>query len=400
MDRYKAIYLNKACIPVLFALLLIGNPSKAQEGSQGNTIVFNGATMSVFGAHSFIAGGSGTQPGIIKTIRSAPFGVFRYASTASYSGATDVSHIDGYVEKVGNSAFIFPIGNGTKLRVAGISAPTTSGSFKAAYWFQNPATSTLPAGAPFPSATTYLGTGVTGVSTVEYWDIDGASAVNLTLSWDAASGLGSLTNNTSNNLIVVGYNSTTSKWENLGNAGGVSGTLATNGTVTANGVTPDNYSAFTFGVKAQVPDLTAAQFFSSTSLAVGGAADYVVAISNVGQAATSAVVDFFVTRFGPATGLNIALNNASSVNIDGDDFPLSNSEFNIVTTTGRFTFTSKTTPTNVAISSLGVKYVGFTITRSGGGSGSTNSTVTITNGTGGGETPINNNTIANPITKL
>jgi hypothetical protein len=195
-------------ITVLITLMLLAYSVRAQEGSQGNTTVFNGVQMTLFGPHTFMTGGSGTQPGIIKTIRTAPFGIVSYAAGAGHSGATDVNHVDGYVGKYGTTAFTFPIGNGTKLRPVSISAPA-SGDFKAAYWFANPNTATLPAGAPFLVAN--LGTGVTAVSNVEYWDVDGPSAINLTLSWDTASALSTLAGGVLANLSVVGYNPTTSK---------------------------------------------------------------------------------------------------------------------------------------------------------------------------------------------
>ncbi|WP_426295348.1 hypothetical protein ACN9ML_11815 [Dyadobacter endophyticus] len=207
------------------------------------------------GGHYGVYGSLLFNSGYLVTPRSSPTNNVYFTDGSAYSGASDGSHIDGYAEKAGNTAFTFPIGNGAKLRTAGISAPATAANFKAAYWFENPNAATLPAGAPFPVSN--LGTGVSAVSSLEYWDVDGASSVNLTLTWDAASNLSVLTSGTIANLVVVGYNTTTAKWESLGNAGGTTGALATTGTITANGVTPDNYAAFTFGTSAAAttPDL-------------------------------------------------------------------------------------------------------------------------------------------------
>jgi hypothetical protein len=91
------------------------------------------------------------------------------------------------------------------------------------------------------------------VSATEYWDLDGPSPVDITLTWDAASDLNTLANSNIANLLVVGYNPVTTKWENLGRAGGVTGSLTTTGTITATGVTPNNYSAFTFGADINLP---------------------------------------------------------------------------------------------------------------------------------------------------
>ena len=220
----KQTYINssrrKDWIQIGFLALLLGSTPAAfaQEGTQGNTTVFNGGEAAFFGQHTFVAGGAGTQPGIIKTMRTAPFGIVSYAAGADHTGATDANHVDGYVGKYGTTAFTFPIGSGTKLRPVSISAPA-SGVFQAAYFAASPNTATLPAGAPFPVAN--LGTAVLAVSNVEYWDVNGPSAINLTLTWDAASNLGVLPAATISNVVVVGYNTATSKWENLGRAGGV-----------------------------------------------------------------------------------------------------------------------------------------------------------------------------------
>jgi hypothetical protein len=234
---------NVRNLALMLMCSLMALTSYSQEGSWGNTYIGNSGAATFFGAHNFVTGGSGSQPGLIKTERTAPLGILYYSPDATYTGADDANHVDGYVAKTGTSSFTFPIGNGTKLRTAGISAPSAAGTFKAAYWFANPNSATLPAGGSFPVAN--LGTGVTGVSTAEYWDIDGPSAVDLTLTWDAASNLNTLSGGDLNNLIIVGYNSTTNLWESLG--GTATGTLTGDGSVVATGVTPDNYSAFTFG---------------------------------------------------------------------------------------------------------------------------------------------------------
>lgn len=250
---HKIIYkkLVGLSVALCLSLTLMVDPALAQQGSQGNTTIFEGTQMTVFGTHTFVTGGAGIQPGIIRTIRAASPGILGFGPGTSYTGQDDANHVDGYVSKAGNSAFIFPVGDGTKLRPIGISAPATSGVFKAAYWSENPGTATLPTGAPFPTAN--METDVTGVSQVEYWDLDGSSPVNVTLTWDAASNLNTLASSTMVNLLVVGYNPLTNEWENLGSAGGTTGSLTGIGSITAIGVTPDKYSAFTFGANSALP---------------------------------------------------------------------------------------------------------------------------------------------------
>lgn len=379
----------------------------AQQGSQGNTTIFSGAQMTVFGAHNFVTGGSGTQPGIINTIRTAPYGVLNFGTGATQSGANDANHVDGYVRKLGTTSFIFPVGDNGQYGPFAAAADGTTG----AYFHVDPSSAitsmvgggnypVLPAGGPF--ATSSKATDVTTVSPKEYWDIDGSNPTPITLTWDAISDITTLTGSNLTKLGIVGWNG--AQWVKIPATvdatsvlGGTSSLAAGSITTTAT-IVPNTYTAYTLAAIVNgVPDLTPGQFFSNTSLNVGESADYVVSISNVGPAATSGLVEFFVSRFGSATGLSITLSTAASLTIDGDVFPLSNNEFDITTTSGRFSFASKA---GVSIPSLGYKYLGFTVTRTGGSTGSTNNTVTIFNNTGGGETPVNNNTIANPITKL
>ncbi|MBO9616281.1 MAG: T9SS type A sorting domain-containing protein [Dyadobacter sp.] len=233
------------------SLSLMTDPAAAQSSSQGNTVIESGTQMTVFGTHTFLTGGAAIQPGIIKANRALSPGILGFGASATYTGQDDANHVDGYVSKDGTSAFDFPVGDGTRLRPIGISAPATSGVYKAAYWSESAGAATLPAGAPFPL--TNMKSDVTGVSALEYWDLDGAGPVNITLNWDAASNLTALTSSNMVNLIIVGYNPATSQWESLGKAGGTTGTLAGTGSVTATGVIPNNYSAFTFGANIALP---------------------------------------------------------------------------------------------------------------------------------------------------
>ncbi|WP_254562280.1 hypothetical protein [Dyadobacter diqingensis] len=353
----------------IMIFLMVSCLSYGQQGSQGNTTVFNGAQATLFGAHTFVTGGTGTQPGIIKTIRTAPFGIVSFGPAATYSGAADASHVDGYVGKYGTTAFTFPIGNATKLRPVSISAPA-SGNFKAAYWFSNPNDAALPAGAPFLVAN--LGTGVTAVSNVEYWDVDGPSAVNLTLSWDAASNLSALTASTLTNLVVVGYNPATSKWENLGKAGGTTGTLAGTGTITANGVTPDTYSAFTFGVaNIGTPDLTPIIESTTDILAVGALSDLTVYIENIKPYPTSVPVVVTITKPTASSGLTLVVNPSADWTLTQTSTSYIITLVGIMGASDSQTFTAR-------------------VTRTGGSAGSYNFSPVIANSAGGETNNANN----------
>ncbi|MBD2757499.1 hypothetical protein [Spirosoma validum] len=227
------------------------------QGSQINSTVrtYPGGYYGVYGQLTFNAG-------YVVTPRNSPTTSSVYfTSGSSWTAASDGSYVDGYAETQGKTGFTFPVGrevttdaNGNpspagngSLRTAGFSAPTATASdrFQGAYWQTNPTNATLPSGA-MPSAN--VGTGVQTVSTVEYWDINGAVPATLTLTWDATSALATLTSNTLSNLTVVGYNPSTSKWENLG-AAAVSGSLSGTGTISTSvaAFAPNTYTAYTFG---------------------------------------------------------------------------------------------------------------------------------------------------------
>ncbi|KAB7726501.1 tandem-95 repeat protein [Rudanella paleaurantiibacter] len=218
-------------------MLLLVPVAQAQTGSGvfGNVGVHSGGHMGVYGNLTAVSG-------YVVTPRPEPTANISWQPGASHSGTSDASHVNGYAEVVGNTAFTFPVGNGAVLRPAGMSAPPISGTYSVAYFSTNPSSGTLPTGGPF--STSALGSGVTGISPVEYWDINGPGAVNLTLSWDANSNLSTLTGGNLSSLIVAGWDG--SKWVNLG--GTATGTLSGTGTITTTTpVVPNTYTAYTFG---------------------------------------------------------------------------------------------------------------------------------------------------------
>lgn len=375
---------------VSLALLCVAFAGYGQ-GSQidGTTQVHPGGHYGAYGTLSFNAG-------YLVTPRNDPNSNVYFTTGSASAGQSDASHVNGYAEKQGTTAFTFPIGDGTTLRPAGISAPLGSVNFQAAYFKGNPGTATLPTGAPF--ATANLGTGVGAVSTVEYWDINGSSATNITLTWNAASNLNTLTGGDATKLTVVGYNPTTSKWENLGQAGGTTGTVSTTGTVTANAVTPNTYSAFTFGSSA-----------AATVIDLSPGVD----IDGLTFTTSSLSKDFIVNIFGGATGgqttapITFVISKTSAFSIT---YPTTSGTSNVfggtANSNGNWTFTESasfitvTSKAGVTLNANGQAAIGFTITRKAGIAGNTtqNITVAIAPGTGGGEAPTTNNRTITSVT--
>ncbi|MBO9613373.1 MAG: T9SS type A sorting domain-containing protein [Dyadobacter sp.] len=245
-------------VAVSAALLLVGHLAQAQEGSQGNTTIFGGAQMTFFSNHNFVTGGGGAQPGVILTERAAGnFGVLNFSGdNLTSTGASDAGYVDGYVRKYGAGAFIFPVGDNGALGQFGASADGVMGAYFHAdantavtsNLFTGSNYAPLPNGGPFPTSS--MGTNVEVVSTVEYWDIDGANATPLTLTWDAGSAIGTLTSSQLNKLSIVGWDGTQwvaipSKVDVTSILGGTSD-LAAGSITTISPLAPDTYTAYTF----------------------------------------------------------------------------------------------------------------------------------------------------------
>lgn len=126
-----------------------------------------------------ISGTSDFQQGIIDDDNYG--GLLVFENAANHINVSDASHVDGKVQKNGDVAFIFPIGDKQKYRFAGIAAPDeVLSSFTGKYFYNN-------------SNALYSHNNKAGVidliNNQEYWILDktaGKSDVILTLSWDEA----------------------------------------------------------------------------------------------------------------------------------------------------------------------------------------------------------------------
>lgn len=182
--------------------------------------------------------------GIVTSVQSSPSGIMNslvMESGASWVNASDQSHVDGFVRKIGNSAFSFPIGDGGYYRAASISAPQNlTDQFAARYVFANP---DLGGYAQAKKENT-IGT----ISNREYWVVNrtnGASNVQLTLSWDVNKTSAVMPGSLSD-LLIVRWDG--SKWINEGQIG-VTGNASV-GAITAK-VT--GYGVFTLAVANHMP---------------------------------------------------------------------------------------------------------------------------------------------------
>lgn len=184
--------------------------------------------------------------------------------------------IDGYVKVKGATRFIFPVCDNSVYRPFAASADGTMG----AYFSANPAIATttsykggsygpLPVGAPFPLSSKDADIGK--VSNREYWDINGATATRITLSWHLESGMSSFVpNGNLSKLYIVGWNGT--KWVKIASTldattiwGGTCSLNAGSMTTTA-AIIPNTYLAYTFGTDLSSAREMVAQADSSNSI--------------------------------------------------------------------------------------------------------------------------------------
>jgi hypothetical protein len=157
--------------------------------------------------------------------------ILALSSTSTSTSGSSLSFVDGPMKKTGNSAFVFPMGNGTVWARIGIGAPgVATDAFTATYHFA-PYASLLPVTAPLAY-----------VSSVEHWILDrttGTSNVKVTLFWEngARSGI-----NTFSSDLRVGHYTTANTWVDEGSA--LTGAIAA-GTVTSTAAVT-SFSPFTF----------------------------------------------------------------------------------------------------------------------------------------------------------
>ncbi|MEL1243800.1 hypothetical protein AAEO56_05960 [Flavobacterium sp. DGU11] len=237
LKKERRLYAG-SCVLILVVFSFIN--ANAQVQNNGSLYVASEVSMYVAtGSYNF-----GNTPAATATFKNTTaYGKLLFESGVTANGASDSHYINGYASYNGSDSFLYPLGDG------GVYAPVkvvsgTATATDAAYYLTNPAT-----------VSTALETTLTAISSVEYWDIKGtAASATVSLTWRASSGMASITGNDINNIVVVGYNSATAKWEELNSAvdfvsalGGYSS--ITKGSATATGVNLATYRYFTLAGK-------------------------------------------------------------------------------------------------------------------------------------------------------
>lgn len=163
---------------------------------------------------------------------------------SSVSGVSDASHVEGPCRKVGNTAFVFPVGREGRYRPADIGAPSLiTDHFTAEYMVAAPILL-------FPGA---LQSPLVRISSCEYWQIDrtnGNANVEVGLTWDNTApnsmcgtpgGSGQIVSYTD---LRVARHDGAALWADEGN-GSISGNNTQGRVVSAGAVT--DFSPFTLG---------------------------------------------------------------------------------------------------------------------------------------------------------
>jgi hypothetical protein len=235
--------------------------SFGQSGSFGNTFVFGGAEMGIISVqHNFQNGGSGVLAGIVGTERTSAQGYLSFSGAASWAGAADNAHVDGYVKTYMTTAFTFPIGDNATYRPAAVSTASFASPADAAYFGVNASTAItsslkggnepiLPTGGVFNTSSKDATISV--VDNVEYWDINGSSAAKITLTWNGNSGVSALTGGDLSLLTIVGWDGT--KWVKIPSTSDATSLLGGASTASAGSITttaslvPNTYNVYTLG---------------------------------------------------------------------------------------------------------------------------------------------------------
>jgi hypothetical protein len=132
------------------------------------------------------------------------------ANGATASAGSNNSFVNGPVRKIGNQAFLFPLGKDNVYAPLHITAPSlTSNAFTAEYFYQPNANANF--------ACSNCSEGINNISTTEYWDLtrtSGTSTPNVTLYFKdmERSGITDV-----DNLIFAHFNGV--QWENKGMGG-------------------------------------------------------------------------------------------------------------------------------------------------------------------------------------
>lgn len=210
-------------------LYLNGNSLQSLNGSQpfktynlqtnNNSGIMLNANLSVAGLHTFTAGLISTSV--------TPYHLV-YESGSSHTGSNDSRHVTGWVKKMGNTNFTFPVGDLTYHRPIAISNLSAVSEINGHYFTPS-------------QHTTSLAPPLVMVKASEYWELDKISGgtAQITVNWDHSKV--HMDNVLLSDIRVAQY--TGSNWTDAG--GTASGNTTATGTITSSALS--SFGAITLG---------------------------------------------------------------------------------------------------------------------------------------------------------
>ena len=256
---------------------------------------------------------------------------------ANWTNTSDLSYVDGFVSKTGNSAFTFPVGDGGYYRPVSISAPTaTTDCFAARYIYADPNSAGY--------TRTLRDNSAIRVSDKEYWVLNhtaGNSDVKLTLSWDATKTSASMPSDLSK-IRIVRWNG--DKWVTEGNVA-TTGNFTT-GTITAN---VSGYGVFTL---ASYSVVSVAMNDSVTSLEDHSVSGNVLSNDSVFEGNTLTLTSFSVGGIAGQPGSTLTIPNVGTITAAADGAYTFTPALNYDGTVPTITYTATDTDKNSVSANL------------------------------------------------
>lgn len=190
----------------------------------------------------------GDTPAVSVTSRTAGiYGKLSFANGTGWLNATDDHFLDGYAAIYSDEFFVLPVGQSGVFGPLGIEANDQSG-VDGAFYFSDPST-----------IGNTLGSGLSFLSTREYWHVVGENEAKITLTWRIGSNISALTAANLDNLTIVGWDG--AAWIEIPsivdtNSMMGSGSDLNSGSITSiDGVDLNTISHVTFGSRDGCPPL-------------------------------------------------------------------------------------------------------------------------------------------------
>ena len=253
--RRKHIDFLKQTTLVVGLISILVNSSFSQSGTQGNTFLHQNIEMTVFNGHNFVAGGSGSMPGIVGTVRNQT-SFMSFFNNGTVSNASNSGHVDGYVKNYNLPNFTFPIGDNNIYGPVAINTSILPSPVTAGYFHADPSiaiTSSLlggnevplPVGAPFNTLSVANPNII--VSNIEYWDVNSIASMRISLYWGNHSQINSLSQGQLSNLRIVGWDG--SQWVVIPSNINVSSTFSVGNITTSLEIIPNQFNVITLAAE-------------------------------------------------------------------------------------------------------------------------------------------------------